>query len=45
MEDNSNELIEAENSDINELDEILASLFGLAQSAYEAVENSAFLIL
>lgn len=42
MEDNSNELIEAENSDINELDEILASLFGLAQSAYEAVENSAF---
>ncbi|MBC5681777.1 hypothetical protein [Lachnospira hominis (ex Liu et al. 2021)] len=42
MEDNSNELIEADNSDINELDEILASLFGLAQSAYEAVENSAF---
>lgn len=42
MVNNANELTEADDSKLNELDEILASLFELAQSTYEAVENSAF---
>lgn len=42
MANSTNELTEADDSILNELDEILASLFELAQSTYEAVENSAF---